>query len=145
MRNDALTTASTVEKCSRAWAVRRSGLAGPPAATAPSRGKSSGRGGSGSTTTTLPDGNPTRLLDEWADCMRSHGDPNQADPTIDANNDIDVTWNPAVPGGIDGTNKVGQGDTGPGQYCRPYLVAAQTALGGNHQPSSSDQVTLLKY
>ena len=26
-------------------------------------------------------GNPTQLLDEWATCMRGHGDPSQADPT----------------------------------------------------------------
>jgi hypothetical protein len=30
----------------------------------------------------LAKGNPTRLVDEWATCMRSHGDPNQVDPTI---------------------------------------------------------------
>jgi hypothetical protein len=108
-----------------------------------------GKGGSGSdpgrTTTTLPTGNPTRLLDEWADCMRSHGDPNQADPTIDANKDIDVTWNPALTGGIDGTNKGGQGNSGPGQYCRTYLNAAQTALGGNQQPQPQSDQTLERY
>ena len=93
----------------------------------------------------MPKGNPTQLLDEWAACMRSHGDPNQADPTIDVNNNIDVNWNPAITGGIYGTNKGGQGNAGPGQYCRAYLSAVQSALGGNRQPSSSDQATLLKY
>ena len=32
----------------------------------------------------VPRGNATQLVDEWAACMRSHGDPNQADPIIDA-------------------------------------------------------------
>src|SRR5579863_1972197 len=51
-------------------------------------------GRAGSTTTssgrpagaaaTRPHGGATRLLKEWADCMRGHGVPNQADPTLDA-------------------------------------------------------------
>ena len=45
-----------------------------------------------SPTTTLPKGNPTQLLDEWATCMRSHGDPDQVDPTIDANKVIHITF-----------------------------------------------------
>jgi hypothetical protein len=109
-----------------------------------SLGKGSG-GASGAPTTTLPAGGATQLLDEWAACMRAHGDPNQADPTVDADKDIDVNWNPAIPGGIYGTNKGGQGNAGPGQYCRSYLNAAQKALGGDQQPSSSDQATLLRY
>jgi hypothetical protein len=36
------------------------------------------------------------VLDEWAACMRRHGDPNQADPTITANKLIDIPWNPAT-------------------------------------------------
>jgi hypothetical protein len=101
--------------------------------------------GSGSTTTTLPTSNPTQLVDDWAACMRRHGDPNQADPTVDANNDIDINWNPAVTGGIYGTYKGGQGNSGPGQYCRSYLAAAQTALGGNQQPPQSDPATVEKF
>ena len=58
------------------------------------------------------------MLDEWATCMRAHGDPDQADPTIDANRIIHITWNPAIPGGYEGTNQGGQGNLGPGQYCR---------------------------
>ncbi len=135
------------------------GLAGcssssaPPAAGSPtvaslptstSVGTSSGHTG-GSTTTTPPTDNATALVDEWATCMRSHGDPEQADPTIDANKDININWNPAITGGIFGTNKGGQGNSGPGQYCRTYLTAAQTALGGNRQPTGSDQATLVKF
>ena len=62
--------------------------------------------------------------------MRKHGDPNQADPTITANKLISIPWNAAVPGGYNGTNKGGQGNSGPGQYCRTYLAEAQTALRG---------------
>ncbi len=128
-----------------AVAIALAACGGPSSPHVASLGKS-GSTGSGSTTTTQPKGNPTQLLDEWATCMRSHGDPNQADPTIDANKDINVNWNAAVIGGIYGTNKGGQGNSGPGQYCRTYLSAVQTALGGNRQPSSSDSpATVLKY
>jgi hypothetical protein len=129
-------------------ALASEGTSSPTVASLPtstSRGTSSGTGGGGTTTTTLQNGDPTRLLDGWADCMRSHGDPGQADPTIDANKDIDIEWNPAITGGIFGTNKGGQGNSGPGQYCRAYLDAAQKALGGDHQPSGADQATLEKY
>jgi len=96
-------------------------------------------------TTTLANGDPARLVDEWATCMRSHGDPDQADPTVDANKDIDIDWNPAITGGIFETNKGGQGNSGPGQYCRACLDAAQKASGGDQQPSGAEQVTLEKY
>lgn len=33
-----------------------------------------------------------------------------------------------------GTNQGGQGNSGPGQFCRAYLNAAQTALRGGWQP-----------
>jgi hypothetical protein len=117
---------------------------GPSSPHVASLGKTDSSGGR-STTTTVVTGDPTRLLDEWAACMRSHGDPNQADPTIDANKDINVNWNPAITGGIDGTNKGGQGNAGPGQYCRAFISAAQTALGGNRQQPQSDQATLEKF
>ena len=67
-----------------------------------SLGNSSGNA-SASTTTTLPTGNPTQLLDEWASCMRSHGDPDQVDPTIDANKVIHITF----PAGASGNGPVG--------------------------------------
>ncbi len=116
-----------------------------------SRGNSGGSSatgsgaGNGSAGSTVPAGNPTVLLDEWASCMRSHGDPNQADPTITPDNVIDITWNPAIPGGIYGTNKGGQGDSGPGKYCRAYLAAAQTALRGGQSEEHPDPAQLEKY
>jgi hypothetical protein len=90
-------------------------------------GARSGKGGSGSTQARA---NPSELLVEWAACMRSHGDPDQADPSIDARKVIHIPWNPAIPGGFNGTNKGGQGNSGPGQYCRTYLAKAQSALRG---------------
>jgi hypothetical protein len=90
-------------------------------------------------------GNPTALLNEWAACMRAHGDPNQADPTIDANKVIHITWDSAIPGGYFGTNKGGQGNSGPGQYCRSYLTEAQRALQGGTTPKRPDPAQLLKF
>jgi hypothetical protein len=98
----------------------------------------------GSSATTPPTGNPTQLLDEWAACMRSHGDPGQADPTIGANKVIDVTISPAVQGGVYGySGEYGSG--GPGLSCRAYLTAAQTALRGGQPPPKVDEATLLKF
>lgn len=90
-------------------------------------------------------GNATALLVKWASCMKTHGDPNQAAPTIDANSVIHLTWNDATPGGIYGTNKGGQGNAGPGQYCRNYIDQAETELQGSQhlqQPSLGQLVQL---
>jgi len=109
---------------------------------ATSSGRSAGRG---SSTTALPSSNPTQLLDEWAACMRAHGDPGQADPTIDASKVIHLTWNVAIPGGIDGTNKGGQGNAGPGQYCRTYIDDAESDLQGGQNQQQPSQAQLVKY
>lgn len=92
-----------------------------------------------------PTGDPVNLLRQWAACMRSHGDPNQADPTVDANKVIHITWDPSIPGGYLGTNKGGQGSVGPGQYCRTYLTNAQTALTGGQQQKAPDQAQMEKF
>lgn len=117
-----------------------------------SLGASSGHGGAnsagsgdggGSSATAAPKGNPTQLLDQWAACMRSHGDPTQADPTIDANKVIHVTMPEGFPGGLFGQNGHG---TGPGVHCASYLTAAQTALQvGYSPPKAPSQAALLKY
>jgi hypothetical protein len=106
-----------------------SGTGGPQVA---SLGTSSGRHGAASTTT-LPTGSPTQLLDEWASCMRSHGDPNQVDPTVDATKVIQITFS-----GHDGVR-------GADGACGSYLSAAQTALGGGTPPGSSTDATALKF
>lgn len=96
-----------------------------------------------SNTTTTPK-DPAQLLVEWARCMRSHGDPNQADPAVTGNKLISIPWNPAIPGGYNGTNKGGQGNSGPGQYCRNYLAAAQAALQGGRTEKPPDPAALVK-
>jgi hypothetical protein len=88
---------------------------------------------------------PTALLVQWASCMQAHGDPGQAAPTIDANKVIHLTWNVAIPGGVYGTNKGGQGNAGPGQYCRTYIDQAQTDLQGNQHQQPPSQVQLVKF
>lgn len=124
--------------------IALSACAGPSPSHVASLGKSGGDGNA-STTTTRPMGNPTVLLDQWAACMRSHGDPKQADPTIDANGVIHITWDPAIPGGYEGTNKGGQGNLGPGQYCREYLTQAQTALRGGQSIEMPSQAQLVRF
>jgi hypothetical protein len=52
----------------------------PATSTAPA----SGGAASGSASASLP-GNVTSLLNQWAGCERGSGDPQQADPTVDAN------------------------------------------------------------
>jgi hypothetical protein len=86
-----------------------------------------------------------RLLDDWAACMRAHGDPNQADPSIDSHKDIVIPWDPAVPGGYNGTNKGGQGNAGPGQYCRTYLSKAQNALRGGRPQERPSTAQLVQF
>ena len=92
-----------------------------------SLGKNSGDGSV--STTTMPAGSPTQLLDEWATCMRSHGDPAQVDPTVDATKVIQITLDANM--GLRGENGA----------CGSYLSAAQTALGGGTPPASSDEAT----
>jgi hypothetical protein len=110
-----------------------------------SRSRAATASSSSASTATRPSKDPAVLLVEWARCMRSHGDPTQADPTITANKLIDIPWNPAIPGGYNGTNKGGQGNSGPGQYCRTYLAAAQTALQGGRTPKPPDPAALVNF
>jgi hypothetical protein len=86
-------------------------------------------------TTTVPARSPTQLLDQWASCKRSHGDPDQVDPTVDATKVIQITLGPGYAGGV----------RGGGGVCGSYLSAAQTALGGGTPPGSSDETTALKF
>jgi len=79
------------------------GLAACSASSSPqvaSLGKN--RGDGSVSTATVPAGSPTQLLDEWATCMRSHGNPDQVDPTVDAIKVIQITLGGAYAGGIRG-------------------------------------------
>ncbi|HEY1652886.1 MAG TPA: hypothetical protein VGG09_13465 [Acidimicrobiales bacterium] len=78
--------------------------------------------------------------------MRSHGDPDQADPTIDASKVIHITMSPSVPGGLTGPN--GQSGSGPvpGSYCQTYLLDAINELLQGSQPyEPPSQAALVKY
>jgi hypothetical protein len=90
----------------------------------------------GSPTTTQPTGNPTQLLDQWATCIRSHGDPDQVDPTIDSNKDIEITMHNASAA----LSSEVHGSSGP---CSSYLLAAEAALRGGQAapqaPSASQE------
>jgi hypothetical protein len=105
-------------------------------------GNGSGTGGSnGSGKGGAPasgSGNPTQLLDEWAVCIRSHGAPGQADPTIDSNKDIEITMKNVSPTLASEVH----GGTGP---CSNYLTAASLALSDGQGPPTSSPAQDLKY
>lgn len=89
---------------------------------------STGAGGSTATTAggrssaTAPGAaHATQLLNEWAACMRTHGDPTQADPVVDAYGVINITMQ-NVSASL--ANEV-HGGGGP---CDSYLSAASNAL-----------------
>ena len=92
--------------------------------------------GNGGSPTTLSSRNPTGLLDDWATCMRSHGDPDQVDPTVDAGGVIQITLGDSS--GFGGPN--GEADS-----CATYLTAAQTALRGGKPVPTPDQAALVKF
>lgn len=105
--------------------------------TSASPGTGSGTSG-GSTPATQPPGNVTRLVNEWAACERSHGDPDQADPTIDASGVIHIT----IPQGALPTGDIHE-LTGT---CSEYLAAAQNELrAANPVAPPPDQSEYLKY
>jgi hypothetical protein len=79
--------------------------------------------------------NPSQLLAEWAACMRRQGDPNQSDPTIDAQKVIEVT----LPAGYGKGAGLGDG------ACAAYMTAASTALRGGEPVEKPDQAALLKF
>ena len=84
-------------------------------------------------------GNPTALLDEWATCMQSHGDPNQAAPTIDAHGVINVT----IPSSAEQLSNEVHAGADP---CNHYMAAAQSALrAANPVAPPPDQTELVKY
>lgn len=93
----------------------------------------------GSSATASGKGNPTALVDEWASCMRGHGDPNQADPTIDAHGVINVT----IPASAQSLSNEVHAGADP---CNHYMAAAQSALrAANPVAPPPDQSEQVKY
>ena len=111
-----------------------------------SSGSSPGSGNSqsaGTSASAPPGGNPAQLLTEWTSCMRSHGDPNQAEPTVDASKAIRVNEPAGYYGTIDGPT--GQNSSGAGVICQKYLTAASMALNGGQPLAQPDTVQMDKF
>jgi hypothetical protein len=100
-------------------------------------------GSHSSTTTTVPTGDASQLLGQWSTCMRNNGDPNQGEPTIDANGAIHVT----DPAGYVGTmfGASGNSSTGAGVICQVYLTEASTTLNGGEPLQSPSLATVDKF
>ena len=107
-----------------------SGTSADPEATA------GGSGGSGVRATIA--GNVTPLLNEWAACERSHGDPDQTDPTVSADGVIYID----VPQGAQPAGDLHE-RTGT---CSQYVAQAANELkAANPVAPPPDQGTYLKY
>jgi hypothetical protein len=92
-------------------------------------------GGDGSATIA---GNVTPLLNEWAACERSHGDPEQTDPTVSADGVINIL----VP---KGAQPVGDLHERTGT-CSQYVAQAANELrAANPVAPPPDQAEYLKY
>jgi hypothetical protein len=93
----------------------------------------------GSSATAAPKTNAAQSLVEWASCMRSHGDPNQPDPTIDSHGGIDI----AIPSSAESLSNAVHNGTAP---CNGYLAAASSALRvGVKDLTPPDQAALVQY
>jgi len=92
---------------------------------------------SGGTRATIA-GNVTPLLNEWAACERSHGDPDQSDPTVSADGVIYIY----VPQGAQPAGDLHE-RTGT---CSQYVAEAANELkAANPVAPPPDQATYLKY
>jgi hypothetical protein len=95
--------------------------------------------GGGTSTNAPPDGTATQLLDQWAACMRKHGDPNQTDPTIDTDKVIHISMTDVS----QALSSEAHGSTGP---CGQYELAAENALrGGQPAAQAPSLAAQLKY
>ena len=94
---------------------------------------------SGTPATTLPKDNAAQSLIEWANCMRSHGDPDQPDPTIDSHGGINIF----IPGRAESLSNAVHNGTAP---CNQYLAAASAALrAGATDLAPPDQAALVQF
>lgn len=100
-------------------------------------------GGHGTrTTTTVPTGNATALVDQWATCMQHHGDPDQADPTIDSHGGINIV----IPTSVS-THQLGEDLHNVSGVCSEYLAAAQRVLRLQmpYTPFNPDNAIIVQY
>jgi hypothetical protein len=103
---------------------------------------SGGGNHSDGTKTTVAAGNPTELVNQWAACMRRHGDRQQADPTIDAHGVINIV----VPMNFS-THQFGEDLHNVKGTCSQYLAAAQNVLRQEipYTPFNPDNAALVQY
>jgi hypothetical protein len=100
---------------------------------------SAGGGNGGGSSAAAGSGNATQLVDEWATCMHSHGDPNQVDPSIDSDGDIEITMTNVS----EELSAEAHDSSGP---CGHFLVTASAALrGGRPAPKAPSLAQQLKY
>ena len=101
-----------------------------------------GGNGTGSTTTTVPTGNATALVDRWATCMQHHGDPDQVDPTIDSHGGINIM----IPTSV-ATHQLGEDLHNVTGTCSEYLAAAQRVLRLQmpYTPFNPDNAIIVQY
>jgi hypothetical protein len=94
-------------------------------------------------TTTLPKGDPTQLLDEWATCERANGVPDLADPTITSSGAIHIQMPAGASAGA--AQSIGPGSSS--NPCNNYLQAASQALRGGQplQKQLPSPAKLLKF
>jgi hypothetical protein len=108
----------------------------PAPGTSTSTGSGTGSGTSSGNATIA--GNVTPLLNQWAACERSHGDPDQADPTVSADGVINI----AVPKDAQPAGNLHE-RTGT---CSQYVAEAANELrAANPVAPPPDQAELLKY
>ena len=107
---------------------------------AKSGGDPAGNGsGGGSSAAAGSKGNATHLVDQWAACMRSHGDPSQSDPVINSNSDIEISMTNVS----QAMSSQAHDSSGP---CGHYLAAASSALrNGQPMPKPPSEAKLLAY
>ena len=91
-----------------------------------------------------PLGGAAKLADEWAACERRHGDPNQANPTIDSHGVINIT----TPSRTGTGRRISGGPETPTGTCSSYLARAQRELRATHpvkDPHGPSQSMYRKY
>jgi hypothetical protein len=102
-----------------------------------------GSNGGDTSATNAPDGTAAQLLGQWTSCMRSNDDPNQAEPTIDADGAIHITKPSGYFGTIFGAS--GNSSTGAGVTCQVFLTEASTTLNGGEPLQSPNPATVDKF